>query len=45
MWGTNARFNSQRARQLLGWNPKGWSLEEEIPHTLMAEASRLGVKL
>ncbi|RJE21099.1 hypothetical protein PHISCL_06563 [Aspergillus sclerotialis] len=45
LWGTNARQNSQRARELLGWTPKGRSLEEEIPHTVLAEATRLGLKL
>ncbi|KAL5356577.1 hypothetical protein BJX96DRAFT_162557 [Aspergillus floccosus] len=33
-WGTNAKQNSQRARQLLGWVPQGPSLQEEIPTTV-----------
>jgi nucleoside-diphosphate-sugar epimerase len=41
LWGTNAQQNSQRARQLLGWQPKGKSLEEEIPETVRVEAARL----
>ncbi|KAL4863614.1 hypothetical protein BDV12DRAFT_177307 [Aspergillus spectabilis] len=41
LWGTNAQQNSQRARQLLGWEPKGKSLEEEIPETVRVEAVRL----
>ncbi|KAJ0418657.1 NAD(P)-binding protein [Aspergillus carlsbadensis] len=42
LWGTNAQQNSQRARQLLGWEPKGKSLKEEIPETVRVEAARLG---
>ncbi|KAL2813383.1 hypothetical protein BJX63DRAFT_394273 [Aspergillus granulosus] len=42
LWGTNAKQNSQRARQLLGWEPNGKSLEEEIPNTVKVEATRLG---
>ncbi|KAL4914757.1 NAD(P)-binding protein [Aspergillus aurantiobrunneus] len=41
LWGTNARQDSQRARQLLGWQPKGRSLEEEIPRTVGDEGKRL----
>ncbi|KAL2838520.1 NAD(P)-binding protein [Aspergillus pseudoustus] len=42
LWGTNAKQNSQRARQLLGWEPKGISLEQEVPQTVQVEAARLG---
>lgn len=42
LWGTNARQDSQRSRQLLGWTPKGITLEEEIPQTVQAEAKRMG---
>lgn len=41
LWGTNARQDSQRARQLLGWSPKGRALVEDIPDTVRAEAARL----
>jgi nucleoside-diphosphate-sugar epimerase len=41
LWGTNARQISQRARQLLGWAPKGIALDEEIPYTVRIEAARL----
>lgn len=41
-WGTNARQNSQRARKLLNWIPKGHSIEQEIPVTVKVEATRLG---
>ncbi|PLB53801.1 NAD dependent epimerase/dehydratase family protein [Aspergillus steynii IBT 23096] len=44
LWGTNAQEQSQRARSLLGWNPTGKSLEEEIPDTIQLEAKRLGLK-
>ncbi|KAL4887809.1 hypothetical protein BDV59DRAFT_211989 [Aspergillus ambiguus] len=40
-WGTNAKQDSQRARQLLGWAPQGPSLEEEIPTTV--QKSRLSM--
>ncbi|KAL3478876.1 NAD(P)-binding protein [Aspergillus californicus] len=41
LWGTNAQQDSQRARKLLGWEPKGKSLDEEIPETVRIEAMRL----
>lgn len=41
-WGTNARQHSQRAAKFLGWSQKAHSLEQEIPATVKAEASRLG---
>ncbi|CRG83248.1 Dynein heavy chain 5, axonemal [Talaromyces islandicus] len=43
LWGTNAKQLSQRARWLLGWNPQGNSLEEEIPRAIRAEAASLGM--
>ncbi|KAL4876735.1 NAD(P)-binding protein [Aspergillus karnatakaensis] len=42
LWGTNAQQNSQRARQLLQWEPKGKTLEDEIAETVRVEAVRLG---
>ncbi|GKZ36082.1 hypothetical protein AbraIFM66950_006989 [Aspergillus brasiliensis] len=44
MWGTNAQQVPQRATKYLGWVPEGWTLEEEIPHTVLAEAQKLGLK-
>ncbi|KAH7057115.1 NAD dependent epimerase/dehydratase family protein [Macrophomina phaseolina] len=41
--GTNARVDSRRARQVLGWKPVQRRLQDEIPETLEAEARRLGV--
>lgn len=42
-WGTNARQTSDRSAKLLGWTQKSHSLEQEIPLTVKAEATRLGV--
>ncbi|KAL2823533.1 hypothetical protein BDW59DRAFT_163110 [Aspergillus cavernicola] len=42
LWETNAQQNSQRARELLGWQLRGKVLEEEIPATVRDEAGRLG---
>ncbi|KAJ5126392.1 hypothetical protein N7448_005695 [Penicillium atrosanguineum] len=39
LWGTNAQTSGHRARKLLGWNPKGPSLEEEIPRATLVEAA------
>ncbi|RAK89763.1 NAD dependent epimerase/dehydratase family protein [Aspergillus costaricaensis CBS 115574] len=44
LWGTNAQQVAQRAAKYLGWVPEGRTLEEEIPHTVLAEAQRLGLK-
>ena len=45
LWGTNAQYEAYRARELLGWKPRGSSLEEEIPRTVLEESSRLNSKL
>lgn len=44
LWGTNAQQVAQRAAKYLGWVPEGRTLEEDIPHTVLAEAQRLGLK-
>ncbi|GLA14473.1 hypothetical protein AnigIFM62618_000853 [Aspergillus niger] len=44
LWGTNAQQVAQRAAKYLEWVPEGRTLEEEIPHTVLAEAQRLGLK-
>ncbi|EHA23712.1 hypothetical protein CBS63078_2310 [Aspergillus niger] len=44
LWGTNAQQVAQRAAKYLKWVPEGRTLEEEIPHTVLAEAQRLGLK-
>lgn len=42
-WGANSKGKSIRARKLLGWNPTGPSLDEEIPGIVEIEARRLGL--
>ena len=38
LWGANSRCRAIRARKLLGWSPKGKSLEQETPDTVAQEA-------
>ncbi|KAE8326735.1 hypothetical protein BDV39DRAFT_193347 [Aspergillus sergii] len=45
LWGTNAQYTAARARKLLGWEPQGPSLEEEIPRAVKEEASQSNSKL
>ncbi|KAE8142466.1 NAD(P)-binding protein [Aspergillus pseudotamarii] len=45
LWGTNAQYTAARARELLGWQPQGPSLEEEIPRAVQEEASQSNSKL
>jgi nucleoside-diphosphate-sugar epimerase len=40
-WGLNSQGKAERARKVLGWNPKQPSLEEEIPTIIKAEKERL----
>ncbi|KAL8922109.1 MAG: hypothetical protein Q9172_003714 [Xanthocarpia lactea] len=42
LWGANSRCRAIRARKLLGWCPKGKSIEEEIPDTVAFEAELQG---
>lgn len=42
LWGANSRCRAIRARKLLGWSPRGNSLEEEIPETVSYEADIRG---
>ncbi|KAL8912221.1 MAG: hypothetical protein Q9171_002735 [Xanthocarpia ochracea] len=42
LWGANSRCRAIRARKLLGWSPKGKSIEEEIPDTVAFEAELQG---
>lgn len=44
LWGTNAREQAQRARELLGWTPMAPSLDVEIPEAVRVEAERLGLR-
>ncbi|TDZ26090.1 Uncharacterized protein Cob_v000061 [Colletotrichum orbiculare MAFF 240422] len=41
IFGTNARGRARRAEEVLGWKPKGESLEDEIPKSVDREASDL----
>lgn len=43
-WGLNSRAKSERARKLLGWQPKEQSIEDEIPNILNQEKERLDAK-
>ena len=43
-WGLNSKGYAKRARKLLGWNPKGKSLKDEIPVIVDSEATALGLK-
>ena len=42
LWGANSRCRAIRARKLLGWVPKGRSIEQEIPDTVASEADLRG---
>lgn len=42
IWGQNSRCKAIRARQLLGWQPCGNSLVDELPTAVDYEAKRLG---
>lgn len=42
-WGSNSRGKAIRARELLGWKPKGKSLKEELPSIVDGEARELGL--
>ncbi|CAI7575729.1 unnamed protein product [Penicillium pancosmium] len=39
LWGTNAQTSGRRARQLVGWNPEGPTLHEEILRVTLAEVA------
>lgn len=43
MWGVNFRYKAVRACKLLGWSPKGESLDLCIAETVSMEAKRLGL--
>ncbi|KAI4101978.1 MAG: hypothetical protein L6R37_004694 [Teloschistes peruensis] len=43
LWGANSRCRALRARKLLGWSPKGKSIEEDIPNTVAHEADLIGL--
>ena len=43
LWGANSRGTAIRARKLLGWSPKGKSIEAETPQLVTEEARGLGL--
>ncbi|KAL2255267.1 hypothetical protein VTK26DRAFT_3720 [Humicola hyalothermophila] len=43
-WGLNSKGVGSRARKYLGWEPRGRSLEEEIPGAVEWEAKQLGLQ-
>lgn len=43
LWGANSRGSALRARKLLGWSPKGKSIEAETPQLVTNEAKSLGL--
>ena len=44
-WGLNSRGSAVRARKVLGWEPKGESIDDTIPGCVEVEAKRLGLKV
>ncbi|KAJ5291305.1 nucleoside-diphosphate-sugar epimerase [Penicillium angulare] len=40
-WGYNMRCRASRARSLLGWQPSGLSLDDELPQIIREEYNRL----
>ena len=44
-WGLNSRGKAIRARKVLGWQPRGESIDEEVPRCVEVEAKRLGIKV
>ncbi len=43
LWGANSRGTAIRARKLLGWSPRGKSIETETTQLVQEEAKRLGL--
>lgn len=43
LWGANSRAKAIRARKLLGWEPKGESLKDNIAKTVEVERKNLGI--
>jgi hypothetical protein len=43
-WGFNSRGKAERAKKLVGWQPKGPSIEENVEEILKDEKSRLEKK-
>jgi hypothetical protein len=45
LFGTNARSNARRAKELLGWSPQYDDLEQEIVRSVKEEASKSVAKI
>ncbi|KXT09088.1 hypothetical protein AC579_5295 [Pseudocercospora musae] len=43
-WGLNSMGKAERARKVLGWEPKECSLEEEVPRIIEGERELMGKK-
>jgi len=43
LWGANSRGTAIRARKLLGWSPRGQSVEADTPQLVQEEARSLGL--
>jgi nucleoside-diphosphate-sugar epimerase len=43
IWGTNSRGEALRGKKLLGWQPTGQSLFDELPAIVESEATSLGL--
>lgn len=42
-WAANSNGVAERAHKLLGWTPKGRSLQDDVPQQVADEAKRLGI--
>jgi len=45
LWGANSRGTAIRARKLLGWSPRGKSIEAETPQLVQEEGRTLGLTI
>jgi len=43
LWGANSRGTAIRARKLLGWSPRGKTVEDGTPQLVQEEARNLGL--
>ena len=43
LWGSNSRGRALRARNLLGWSPKGKAIDDETPEAVSIESKALGL--
>ena len=45
LWGSNSRGKATRARQVLGWRPKGDTLESTLDEAIQVEARALALTI